>query len=118
MLNQVCVLTIKVTNMEEAVDFYTNVLDFSVAKKYGENIISLDHNGLPLILEKAEKVNVPSSSSVLLAINSSNIQEDFKKLQDKGVKILFDEPKPCPPGYFFVIEDNSGNHLEIVEFVD
>lgn len=117
-LNEICVLTIKVANMEEAIDFYTNVLDFSVAKKYGENIISLEHKGLPLILEKAENLNSTTNSSVLLAINSSNIREDFKRLQEKGVKILFDEPKPCPPGYFFVIEDSSGNQLEIVEFVD
>lgn len=118
MLNQVCVLTIKVTNMEEAVDFYTKVLDFNVSKRYGENIISLEHNGLPLILEKAEITDVPTSNTVLLALKSSNIQEDYKRLQDKGVKILFDEPKPCPPGFFFVIEDSSGNQLEIVEFVD
>lgn len=104
--------------MEEAVDFYTNVLDFTIAKKYGENIISLEHKGLPLILEKAEKVDSPTKSSVLLAINSSDIHEDFKRLQDKGLKVLFDEPQQCPPGYFFVIEDNSGNQLEIVEFVD
>jgi lactoylglutathione lyase len=117
MLNQVCVLTIKVRDMEKDVQFYTEKLDFKVSKKYGENIISLEHNGLPLILEKAETENTPTSSNVLLAIQSSNIHEDFKKLQDKGVKIISEEPMPCPPGYFFVIEDNSGNQLEIVEFV-
>ncbi|WP_042142310.1 VOC family protein [Paucisalibacillus sp. EB02] len=118
MLNHVCVLTIKVQDIEKGVQFYTEKLDFKVSKKYGENIISLEHNGLPLILEKAESNNVPASSNVLLAIQSSNIQEDFKKLRDKGVKVISKEPMPCPPGYFFVIEDNSGNQLEIVEFVN
>jgi lactoylglutathione lyase len=117
MLNQVCVLTIKVNDMERAVQFYTQKLDFKILKKYGENIISLEHNGLPFILEKAETENAPTSSNVLLAIQSSNIQEDFKKLQEKGVKVISDEPMPCPPGFFFIIEDNSGNQLEIVEFV-
>ena len=117
MLNQVCVLTNKVDDMEKGVRFYTEKLDFKVLKKYGENIISLEHNGLPLILEKAENTVGPTSSNILLAIQSSNIQEDFKKLRDKGVNVISDEPMPCPPGYYFLIEDNSGNQLEIVEFV-
>ena len=117
MLNQVCVLTIKVNDMEKGVQFYTEKLDFKVSKKYGENIISLEHNGLPLILEKAESNKGPASSNVLLAIQSSNIQEDFRKLQEKGINVISDEPMPCPPGYYFIIEDNSGNQLEIVEFV-
>jgi lactoylglutathione lyase len=117
MLNQVCVLTIKVNDMEKGVQFYTEKLDFKVLKKYGENLISLEHNGLPLILEKTERNDGAASSNILLAIQSSNIQQDFEKLRDKGVKIISEEPMPCPPGYYFVIEDNSRNQLEIVEFV-
>ncbi|WP_047983029.1 VOC family protein [Ornithinibacillus californiensis] len=118
MLNQVCVLTIKVDDMEKGVAFYTEMLDFNVSKKYGENIFSLEHNGLPLILEKTENSDVPTGSNVLFAIQSSNIQEDFKKLQEKGVKMISEEPMPCPPGYYFVIEDFCGNQLEILEFVN
>jgi lactoylglutathione lyase len=118
MLNQVCVLTIKVNDMEKGVAFYTEMLDFNVSKKYGDNIISLEHNGLPLILEKTDDSDKPVGSNVLFAIQSSNIQEDFKKLQEKGVKIISEEPMPCPPGYYFVIEDFCGNQLEILEFVN
>ncbi|WP_047980980.1 VOC family protein [Ornithinibacillus contaminans] len=118
MLNQVCVLTVKVQNIKEGVHFYTNLLDFTVLKQYGENIISLNNNGLPLILEKAEKSDTPSSSTLLFGIQSTNIQEDFRRLQEKGVKIISDEPIPCPPGYYFVVEDNSGNQIEIVEYVN
>ncbi|PWW25501.1 hypothetical protein DFO73_113100 [Cytobacillus oceanisediminis] len=31
-----------------------------------------------------------------------------------SIKVLFDEPQPCPPGRYFVIEDPSGNQIEIV----
>ena len=54
MLNQVCVLTIKVNDLEKAVEFYTNILDFTVEKKYGDTIIQLTHHGLPFILEKGD----------------------------------------------------------------
>lgn len=87
-----------------------------MAKKYGDDIISLEHNGLPLILEKSTETTIPTPSSVLLGIQSSNIQEDFKRLRDMGVTMIFTEPKSCPPGYYFVIEDYSGNQIEIVEF--
>lgn len=118
MLNQVCVLTIKVNDLEKAVEFYTKILDFNVEKRYGDTIIQLTHHGLPFILEKGDATTPPSSSNVLLAIQSSNIQEDFHQLREKGVKLLFHEPQPCPPGYFFIIEDYSGNQLEIVQFVN
>ncbi|MFS0674781.1 VOC family protein [Ornithinibacillus sp. 179-J 7C1 HS] len=118
MLNQVCVLTVKVNDMAKGVEFYTEILDFNVGKKYGDNIMSLEHNGVPFILEKSDDTNPSTSSNVLLAIQSSNIQGDFKRLQDKGVTMIFDEPKPCPPGYYFVIEDYSRNQIEIVEFIE
>jgi lactoylglutathione lyase len=117
MLNQVCVLTIKVSDMDKGVAFYTETLDFKVRKKYGENIISLEHNGLPLILEKAEDNALPSST-VLLAIQSNDIQKDFQRLKSSGVKVISNKPMPCPPGYYFIIEDSSGNQLEIVEFIN
>lgn len=117
MLNQVCVITIKVDDMDKGVRFYTEKLDFKVQKKYGENIIRLEHNGLPFILEKADYDESPSSN-VLFAIQSGNIQEDFKRMVESGVKVISNEPMPCPPGYYFMIEDFSGNKLEIVEFIN
>lgn len=116
MLNQVCVLTVKVDNMKNAIDFYTNVLDFKVSKHYGESIVSLLHKGIPIVLEETQMDHQESNQNVLLGILSENIDDDFSLLKSKGVKVLFDEPKPCPPGRYFVIEDPAGNQIEIVEF--
>ncbi|MFD2044280.1 hypothetical protein ACFSTA_10340 [Ornithinibacillus salinisoli] len=69
-------------------NFYTKQLDFSVSKVYGDNIISLEHNGIPLVLEKIEKTNTPSPSNVVLGIQSENIHDDFTRLKAKQVKIL------------------------------
>jgi lactoylglutathione lyase len=116
MLNKVCVLTIKVDDMEAAVEFYTKKLDFEVSKHYGENIISLVHNEVPIVLEKNEGDRASSSQNVLLGILSENIEEDVNRLRQKGVKVLFDESRPCPPGRYNIIEDPSGNQLELIEF--
>lgn len=115
MLNKLCVLTIKVDDMETALEFYTKVLDFAVSKHYGENIVSLVHNEIPIVLEKS---NVGSSvgQKVLLGILSENLDDDIDRLRNRGAKILFDESKPCPPGRYNMIEDPFGNKLELVEF--
>ncbi|WLR57225.1 VOC family protein [Mesobacillus subterraneus] len=116
MLNKVCVITIKVGDMEKALEFYTKVLDFEVSKHYGENIVSLVHNEIPIVLEKSDEDITSSSQKVLLGILSEDIDKDVEILRVKGVKILFDESRPCPPGRYNVIEDPFGNQLELVEF--
>lgn len=116
MLNKVCVLTIKVEDMEKALQFYTKVLDFEVSKHYGENIVSLVHNEIPIVLEKSEEAIATGGQRVLLGILSDNLDEDVHRLREEGAKILFDESRPCPPGRYNIVEDPFGNQLELVEF--
>jgi lactoylglutathione lyase len=110
------VLTIKVDNLDAAIEFYTKVLDFEVSKRYGEKIVSLVHNHVPIVLEESDIPSTNQGQSVLLGILSENLDDDLSRLKSKGAKILFDEPKPCPPGRFTIIEDPSGNQIELVEF--
>lgn len=115
MINKVCVLTIKVQDMKSALEFYTNVLDFEISKKYGEKIVSLVHKEIPIVLEESASAQ-SSSNQILPALLSENLDYDIAHLKSKGAKFLFDEPKPCPPGRFIVLEDPSGNQLELIEF--
>ncbi|MBM7585499.1 putative enzyme related to lactoylglutathione lyase [Bacillus pakistanensis] len=117
MLNKVCVITVKVDRMSAAIDFYTKVLDFKISKHYGERIVSLVHNEIPIVLEETELNNV-GKQNVLIGIHSNDLDKDFDLLKKKGAKILFDEPKPCPPGRYIIIEDPAGNQIELVEFSD
>ncbi|MFK3959076.1 VOC family protein [Guptibacillus hwajinpoensis] len=106
----------KVSNIKEALVFYTKVLDFEVSKEYGPKIVSLVHENMPIVLE--EEAVQSESKNVLLGIQSTNIHRDFRQLKEKGVQILSEEPQPCPPGLYFVIEDPSGNQIEILQFID
>ncbi|QHA91984.1 VOC family protein [Bacillus sp. N1-1] len=116
MLNHVCVLTVKVSNLKEALAFYTEILDFKVSKEYGPKIVSLHHENIPIVLE--EEPVQSENNNVLLAIQSNDIYRDFHQFNEKGVPILSKEPKPCPPGLYFVIKDPSGNHIEILQFTN
>ncbi|MES1043341.1 hypothetical protein FOA22_02290 [Heyndrickxia oleronia] len=57
-----------------------------------------------------------TKSYVLPGIISKNLDEDIKYLKAKQVKLIFDEPRPCPPGRYTIIEDPTGNQLELIEF--
>lgn len=115
MLNTVCVLTVQVRNLEEAIEFYTEVLGFEVNKQYGDTIVSLKHNHIPVILEQSDYLKKNQENYVLLGIQSNNLDEDIDYLKEKGVDVLFD-PRPCPPGRFTVVKDPSGNQIELLEF--
>ncbi|MGE8205079.1 VOC family protein [Heyndrickxia sp. NPDC080065] len=116
MLNQVGVLSIQVHNMEKSVDFYTNVLGFEISKRYGENIVTLKQEAFTIVLETAEEVHTNPKQYVLPGIISENLDGDIVNLKSKGVKMVFDEPRPCPPGRYTIIEDPTGNQLELIEF--
>lgn len=116
MLNQIGVLTINVHEIDEAVEFYTNILGFELSQRYGENIATLKQEAFTIVLEKAETVHTNTQPYVLPGIISENLDEDIKHLKAKQVKLIFDEPRPCPPGRYMIIEDPTGNHLELIEF--
>ncbi|WLD94667.1 VOC family protein [Alkalihalobacillus sp. AL-G] len=116
MLNKICVLTVKVHNMNEALDFYTNVLGFKVSKRYGEKIVSLVNTDYPIVLEEEEGRSSRSGQGVLFGLVSENLNEDIEFLKSKGAPVMFDEPRPCPPGLYTVIKDPSGNEIELLEF--
>ncbi|WP_336296595.1 VOC family protein [Bacillus pinisoli] len=42
-----------------------------------------------------------------------DIERDYNQLSAKGVKLLFDEPKPCSPGRYLIIKDPIGNKIEL-----
>ncbi|QED46241.1 VOC family protein [Cytobacillus dafuensis] len=116
MLNKVCVLTIRVPNLQESVDFYSNILGFKVSKYYGAKIVSLEHDEIPIVLEESEDAYQNPKQNVLLGLISADLDKDISHLKSKGVKILFDEARPCPPGRYNIIEDPAGNQIEVVEF--
>lgn len=120
-MSQVCVISIYVPNMEEAVDFYTNVLNFEVNKQYGPKIVTLINGELPLVLEESENVSYKSGghpSGVVLALKTGDIEQTLQQLKDSNVKFLVEVPTECPPGKFISFYDPFGNAIEYLQFAD
>ncbi|MDI3411326.1 VOC family protein [Bacillus sonorensis] len=81
---KVCMVSIKVTHMKEAKNFYCEKLNFNLEKEYGENIIELNVNGFPIILEKASKPNTleyGENSQIVFGLQTDDINKDLNHLK-------------------------------------
>lgn len=83
---KVCMVSIKVTDMKETKKFYCEKMNFNLEKEYGENIIELNVNGFPIILEKASKPNTldyGENSQVVLGLQTDDLNKDLEHLKKK-----------------------------------
>ena len=119
MANKVCVISIYVPNLNQAIDFYTNTLGFELNKQYGPKIASLVHEDLPIILEENATTTYNQDnkvSRVVLGLQTDNIFETVKNLKEKNVNFIIEEPTDCPPGKYISFSDPFGNILEYLQF--
>ncbi|AZU60745.1 VOC family protein [Neobacillus mesonae] len=119
MSSQVCVISINVPNLNEAIDFYTHTLGFEVNKQYGPKIVSLVHGELPIVLEENENAaynHDEKITGVALGLRTEDIYETVKFLKQKEVNFIVDEPTNCPPGKYISFRDPFGNIFEYIQF--
>jgi predicted enzyme related to lactoylglutathione lyase len=115
----ICVISVYVSDLEQAKQFYCDIVGFEISKTYGDEVISLQHEGVSLILQKTDKDthhDYPRESQVIIGIHSLDIQSSIAELQSKGAEVIFDTPQPCPAGLYNAIRDPFGNVIEYIEF--
>ena len=122
MVNQVCVISIYVPSLSNAINFYTNTLGFELNKQYSSKIASLVHGELPIILEENDHSTFCSKDTkgtgIVLGLRTEDINETVKILKEKEVEFIIDEPTDCPPGKYISFKDPFGNILEYLQFED
>ena len=114
-----CMISIKVTDIEKAKLFYCENLGFQFEKAYGNQLVELNIDGLPIIIEKVSNLNTVDyfdQSQIILGLKTKNLLSEMNELKDNSIELLFEEPQKCPPGIFNVIKDPFGNYIEILEF--
>lgn len=115
----ICVVTIFVSDMEVAKNFYEAQLGFVIEKEYSEEIVQLQHEGIALILQKVEKVSdlqYGTQAMTVIALQSVDIEQTIEEYKLKKIPLIFDTPQKCPPGYFTAIKDPFGNIIEVLQF--
>lgn len=115
--------TIKVKDLVESVNFYTDILDLEEVKNFspqdGVNITFLqdkEKNMIELIEdEKNTDLFNKNDSLVSIGVEVENLDNTIEMLKEKSIKI-FKGPIQVPSGERFVfIKDPNGVEIEFIE---
>lgn len=119
MINGVQDVYYNVSNMEKAVQFYTDVLGMKVSFS-NEHWTSLDAWGVNIGLHWTEGQNVPKTPrdshgqhcGATLTLKSDDISKDKEALERGGAKIIGEADAPW--GHMLIFEDLDGNVLKLM----
>ena len=118
-----------VNDYDEALDFYTNVLDFDLIEdtyqpeqdKRWVVVSPRNSNGVTILLAKASKpiqkdfIGNQSGGRVFLFLGTDDFYRDYNNLVSKGVEFVR-EPKVADYGIVAVFKDLYGNLWDLVQF--
>ncbi|WCF10774.1 VOC family protein [Paenibacillus thiaminolyticus] len=116
---KLCVISIYVSDLELAKQFYCGKLGFEVSRKYDANTVSLKHENIPIVLYQVEqpaRTDYPQQAQVVLGLETDNLAGTMAKLAAQGIQTIYDTPQPCPPGAYNAFRDPFGNVIELLEF--
>lgn len=118
-----------VNDYDEALNFYTNVLDFDLIEdtyqpeqdKCWVVVSPRNSNGATILLAKASKpiqkdfIGNQSGGRVFLFLGTDDFYRDYNNLVSKGVEFVR-EPKVADYGTVAVFKDLYGNLWDLVQF--
>ncbi|MFX0185550.1 MAG: VOC family protein [Candidatus Hodarchaeota archaeon] len=113
---------INVTNLEEAITWYTEILGFKLSKKhyYPPRAVDLVQKGnVRLLLYQVQKptmIDYPNEAQSIIIFKTDDIKKMMEELSKKGVEFLYPEIEEFPAGLFNAFKDPFGNVHEIVQF--
>jgi catechol 2,3-dioxygenase-like lactoylglutathione lyase family enzyme len=120
-------ITLLVRDYDEAIDFYTKILDFKLLEdtkltdtKRWVVVAPPGGAGGQLLLAKAtgeaqiNRIGDQTGGRVFLFMHTDNLQEDLVRLKKHGVKIVRGPVKE-PFGDVLVFEDLYGNLWDLIE---
>jgi predicted enzyme related to lactoylglutathione lyase len=125
MLTRLAVVTILVTDQDEALQFYTEKLGLEKLDdmEFGEGnrwltVTAPQQRDVQIFLAKADSFGMDLVDHVgkapSWAFNTDNCQETYETLKARGVKFI-SEPKEQPWGIQAIFEDLYGNKFSVVE---
>ncbi len=124
MITKLSHVTIWVKNQDDAKKFYVDTLGFKVviddaATMPGYRWLTVapqQQSEMEIVLgaatEPGQIAQIGKQGTWVLA--SDNIQEDYRRLKARGVKVHY-EPRENPYGTDFVFEDLYGNTFDLVQ---
>ncbi len=118
---EVAMNQINVTNLEEAITWYTEILGFQISKKhyYPPRAVDLVQKGKVRLLlyqvEKSRKIDYPNEVQSIIIFKTENLNQTMDEFISKGVEFVYPEAVEFPAGLFNAFKDPFGNYHEIVQ---
>ncbi len=117
---KICFTTILVHNMEQAVMFYAEKLNFAIIKRdHYPHFVLLQHDLYPIALHQVEKPthhDDATQSQVILGIATDDVTASIQELQSQGVEFIHTTPQKFFGGYYAALRDPSGNVVELIQW--
>jgi catechol 2,3-dioxygenase-like lactoylglutathione lyase family enzyme len=117
---RICVVQINVPDIDRAIDFYTDVLGFSVKSRASYPFaVVLEQDAFTFLLAKCDTsatIDYPHVAQTLINIETPDLAAALDDLKAKGVDLIHSEPQPCPPGLYAAFRDPFGNVMELLEY--
>jgi len=124
-------IALVVRDYDEAIDFYTNKLNFDLIEdtyqaeqdKRWVVVSPPGSSGTTLLLARASKpeqepfVGNQAGARVFLFLNTDDFWRDFEAMKAKGIKFIR-EPKQAEYGMVAVFEDLYGNLWDLLQLKD
>ncbi|MFW9997407.1 MAG: VOC family protein [Candidatus Odinarchaeota archaeon] len=113
---------INVTNIEDAIKWYTEILGFEVSSEhyYPPRAVDLVQKGnIRLLLYQVEKpteIDYPNQVQSVIIFKTEDLKRAMTELTEKGVEFVYSEIMEFPAGVFNAFKDPFGNVHEIVQF--
>lgn len=95
------VISIYVSDLELAKEFYCGKLGFEISREYDANTVSLKHEGIPIVLYRVEQPAqpvYPQQAQVVIGLETDNLAAAIADLAAQGIEAVYDGPQPCPRG--------------------
>ena len=112
---------INVTDLEFAIEWYTEKLDFKLSKEnyFPSQAVDLEQEGnIRLILYQVDNIrtsNYPDDTGSIIAFKTDDLKKTMDKLKEREVELISPTPIEFPGGLFNAFKDPFGNVHEIVQ---
>lgn len=112
----VCVQTIFVPDLAQAVRFYLEGLGYEIKATYGPCIVQLKTGSTTLVLQQIEAGAHPAAPTTVLSFQTEDIQASMRRVVEAGGELVHAEPQRCPVGLFVMFRDRAGVLCDLLQF--
>ncbi len=119
----ICMACIYVSDIDEAIAWYRDVMDFSVSREHNHYPVAVDleQQGLRLLLHRTDRptgIEFGRDSTITLGLRTPDIRHSIRLLQARGAALIHDEPQKFPAGEWIAVRDPFGNVLELIQYAE